>query len=366
MRRTPRLFVPLVLVMLLAACGNSGGNANSASTAASASSSTQSAGTGSSPSQLADEPTLEDLYQEALKEGGEITWYEAMPADQAAEFLPIFEKRFPGMKVQQVDLTADEAVAREIAEKRAGRVVADVTSGTIGSLIEGERQGVYLKYSPPEAAAMPEGFKGPDWTARDVQSLIIAWNTNLVPEAEAPRTYADLTDPKWKDAIVGEPRDYNILLGLANKFDGDHKQAEDLIRKIAANNPRFVNGHSSLADLLTAGQAKVCFSCYAHHYPPRIAKGAPVDYSLDEGVANIVFAAVLDGAPHPNSAKLFLRWQLSEEGQQAAAKVGLTPALPSVEPIEAVRADPLYPVSPEDYVKWPEAKDLWEEIFALR
>ncbi len=58
-------------------------------------------------------------------------------------------------------------------------------------------------------------------------------------------------------------------------------------RKIAANNVEFHSGHSQLAELLVAGQAAVCLTCYSHHYPSRIKKGAPVNYMLSEGVASI-------------------------------------------------------------------------------
>ena len=60
-----------------------------------------------------------------------------------------------------------------------------------------------------------------------------------------------------------------------------------LMKKIAANNPEFHKGHSQLAELLIAGQAAACFTCYSHHFPGRIKKGAPLNYMLTEGVAAI-------------------------------------------------------------------------------
>jgi ABC-type Fe3+ transport system substrate-binding protein len=63
-----------------------------------------------------------------------------------------------------------------------------------------------------------------------------------------------------------------------------------------------------------------------------LVKGAPVDHMLSEGIADIIALAVLKGAPHPNTAWLFTRWALSEEGQKAYSLGGRTPAHPKVEP----------------------------------
>jgi iron(III) transport system substrate-binding protein len=368
--------------MLVGACTGGTGASTTPSTAASTAPSTApstpeaSATAGASgseapesegPSAGAGEPTLDELYEEAKAEGGEIVWYAAMPPANADIFIPIFEERFPGMDVQQVDQTAEESLARAVAEKRAGRVVADVFGSQVTVAVEASKQGILLNWSPPEAEAMPEGFKGADWTAADIQSLIIAWNTDQVPETEAPISWDDVADPKWKDGVIAEPDNYHILIALAEgKFGGDKDAAVAFLREVAANNVQFHSGHSNLAELLTAGQAKVCFGCYSHHFPPRIEEGAPVDYALDEGVANIVTASVLDGAPHPKSAQLFVRWALSEEGQQAYATAGRTPALPTVDPELPVRAETLYPVGPEGFAEYPDAQDLWKEIFQLR
>ena len=107
-----------------------------------------------------------------------------------------------------------------------------------------------------------------------------------------------------------------LLIGLAKyKFKSDEK-AIALMKKIAANNPEFHKGHSQLAELLSAGQAAACFTCYSQHFPPRIQKGAPLNYMLTEGVASIGATAVFKNAPHPNTALLFARWISSQEGQK--------------------------------------------------
>ena len=136
-----------------------------------------------------------------------------------------------------------------------------------------------------------------------------------------------------------------------------------MLKRIAANNPEFHKGHSQLAELLVAGQAAACVTCYAHHYPVRKRKGAPVDYMLTEGTGDIDATAILKAAPHPNTALLFARWTASEEGQKVFAQGGRLPAHPKVEPVEKTRPAKVYPVGEQDVKDYPKYEKMWKEIF---
>ncbi len=115
---------------------------------------------------------------------------------------------------------------------------------------------------------------------------------------------------------------WNCSLGSPGTSLRTTKRPSDYLRKLAANNIEFHKGHSELAEFLVAGQAAACVTCYAHHYPPRIKKGAPLGYMLTEGIATITANALAKDAPHPNAARLFYRWSASEEGQKAYAAGG--------------------------------------------
>jgi len=70
--------------------------------------------------------SLDELHKLALKEGGTLNFYGTLAQINAEKILPVFEKRFPGIKVNHVDATADKLAARAITEARGGRVLADV------------------------------------------------------------------------------------------------------------------------------------------------------------------------------------------------------------------------------------------------
>jgi iron(III) transport system substrate-binding protein len=302
----------------------------------------------------------------ALKEGGTLNFYATLAQINATKILPQFEKRFPGIKVNHVDATADKLAARAIAEARGGRTIADVFQGAIENAVQIYEQGLLMEKLPPEAGEYPDNLKGSYWIANNLIFLIGAWNTNLVKKGDEPRSFEDFADPKWKGRLIAEPRDAEVLIGLArHKYRNDEK-ALAVFRKIAANNVEFHRGHSQLAELLVAGQAAACFTCYSHHFPSRIKKGAPLGYLLSEGVATLSPTAVFKNAPHPNTAWLFARWAASEEGQKSYAVGGRTPAHPRVEPLDKIRPEKIYPIGAAELEEWSRYEKTWKELFKLR
>lgn len=310
--------------------------------------------------------SLDALYQRAKKEGRVVVYAAASTSTEQIVF-PAFEKRFPGIRVNHVNATADKLVARAIAEARGGKIIGDVLSGTLNYVAQAREQKLLRDITLPEAGAYPAALKGDDWVATDTEYFIAAWNTSRVKKADEPKTFEDLGDPKWAGKLSAEPRDFQVLLGLAKyKYRNDDKAIE-IFKKIAANKPEFYKGHSQLAELLMAGQADICVTCYAHHIPPLQKKGAPLQIMMAEGVGRIGgTVTVLNGAPHPNAGLLWARWLISEEGQKIFAQAGETPAHPKVEPLEKILPAKTYMLSADDTKEYPKYEKLWNEIFQIR
>jgi iron(III) transport system substrate-binding protein len=310
--------------------------------------------------------SLDDVYKKAQKEGGTLNFYGTLAQINAEIIFPIFEKRFPGIKVNHVDDTADRLAVRAITEARGGKVFADVFQISLENLVQLNEQKLTLDQTLPEAAAYPSNLKGSFWLAGDLVIITAAWNTNQVKKQDEPKQFDDFADPKWKGKLIAEPRDVELLMGLAgHKFKNDEK-AINLIKRIAANNVEFHKGHSDLAELLVAGQAAACITCYAHHYPRRIKKGAPVGYMLTEGIATITATALPKGAPHPNTGLLFARWSASEEGMKVYAQGGRNPPHPKVNPVEKIRPEKIYPIGIAEIKNWKKYEKIWKDIFKLR
>ena len=314
---------------------------------------------------MAQTESLDELYKKALKEERVLNCYCTLAQINAEIIYPLFEKRFPGIKINHVDATSDKLAARAITEARGGRVIADVVEFGLEDINKIHAQGLILEKVPPEAADYPANLRGTYWAANNLIFFVGAWNTDKVKKVEEPKFLDDFADPRWNGRLIAEPRDYEILIGLTHKHKSLEK-ASAILNKIAANNVEFHKGHSQLAELLVAGQAAACFTCYSHHYPARMRKGAPVNFMLSEGAAGIIAVAVLKGAPHPNTAWLFNRWAASEEGQKVYAQGGRTPAHPKVEPTEKIRPKAIYPIGVEDLKQFSKYEKIWKEIFKLR
>lgn len=308
--------------------------------------------------------SLDELHQRALAEGGTLSFYATLSQDNKA--VPAFEQRFPGIKVQHIDSTGDKLVTRVVTEARGGKVLADIFQSSVDYMYQVNQAGLFAQETPPEALALPEEFRGSYWSGTFSNFDVPAWNTNLVRPDEAPRVFEDFADPRWQGRLIIDARSADVLMSLAVRKYGSDEPAIELFRKIAANNPEFHRGHSELAEMLVAGQAAACPTCSAHHYPARMKKGAPVDYSLAEGVTALSGNAILKDAPHPYTAMLWARWSVTEAGQQAYAETGRVPALPSVPPIEKLRPERTYTLTPEDHASLSKYERLYKEIFGLR
>ena len=77
-------------------------------------------------SPLAQVESMDETYKKALKEEGVLNCYCLLAQINAEKIYPVFEKRFPGIRINHVDATADKLAARAITEARGGRVIADV------------------------------------------------------------------------------------------------------------------------------------------------------------------------------------------------------------------------------------------------
>jgi iron(III) transport system substrate-binding protein len=310
--------------------------------------------------------TLDEVYQKALTEGGTLNFYGTLAPNQASKILPVFEARFPGIKVNQIDATSDVLATRAITEARAGKNIADVFQASLETAIRIHEQGLLLEKLPPEAEVYPSNLKGSYWLAGEFDFIIAGWNTNLVKKQEEPKQFEDFAEPHWKGRLVAEPRDAELLIGLANHKYRSEDKAVALLKRIAANGVEFHKGHSQLAELLAGGQAAACLTCYSHHFPVRIKKGAPLGYLISEGVGAITATVVFKTAPHPNTAWLFYRWVSSEEGQKVFSAAGRTPAHPKVDPVEKTRPERIYPITDSDYKQYSKYDKIWKEIFKLR
>lgn len=137
--------------------------------------------------------TIEELYRKAAQEKT-INFYGTLAQVNAGKILPVFEKRFPGIRINHVDITSDSLVARATAEARGGKTLGDIFQAPLETAIQMHDQKLLLEVTLPEYSSYPAIMKGSYWVASNLQFIVVAWNTNFLKKAD---------EPKWIDECHG-------------------------------------------------------------------------------------------------------------------------------------------------------------------
>lgn len=285
----------------------------------------------SSPAAKAQDKALVD----AARKEGEVVWYCTLVRNQAARPLAeAFERKYPGIKVRLHTGTQNDVLLKLLDEGRAGGPRADVSHGgsAFGALM---KAGLVERYAPAAAAGYPSDYKDPNgyWTAEVLSFLVAAINTESVRPDEAPRSYQDLLDPKWRGKIAwstqmtqGGPPGF---IGTVLQSMGEGAGMEYL-RKLSQQ--RIVNVPANqrvVLDQVIAGQYPIALATFNHHSAISAAKGAPVQWLKIEPVtATIDTIFLMKNSPHPNAGKLFIEYVLSKDGQNVFREADYIPADP--------------------------------------
>jgi iron(III) transport system substrate-binding protein len=226
--------------------------------------------------------------------------------------------RQPGEKIR----------TRILTETRAGKFFWDVVSFNHLDMDALAQEGLLAAYASPETrSGFPGGAVDPAgrWAAIYVRQYVIGYNTRSVPQPEAPKSWEDLLEPRWKEKFAMDESDVEWYAAMLDYLGGEKGAA--FMRSLARQNPQFRRGHSLLAKLLIAGDFPLALVHAAEMDEARRA-GAPVDWvkTLDPVITSPSQVAVSARAPHPNGARLFVDLLLSAEGQALIRDRGRVPA----------------------------------------
>lgn len=263
---------------------------------------------------------LEKIIEQAKKEG-KLVFYAVLSAPESQGLLDGFQKKYPFIQAEQFRLGAEKMRTKILTEAKAGRHVFDAVSINVvesGVLLS---QGLLAPYKAQAREAIPDGLKDYEgyWTAIYVRQFVLAYNTRMVSAREVPKDWWDLLDPKWKGKIGLDQEETEWYAALATYWGKE--KAQKLIKGLAAQAPSVRRGHSLIAELASAGEFPLTLA-YGYRIEELKAKGAPVDWigTTDPVVTSPSVISVSSRAPHPNAARLFLEYVLSNEGQALLAK----------------------------------------------
>ena len=157
--------------------------------------------------------------------------------------------------------------------------------------------------------------------------LVYLFNTKQVSRAQAPKSFDDLLQPKWKGKL-GMDQDADDLLAALLDYYGDDK-GKQITRSLAAQSLHIRKGRTLVSQLVAAGEFPVQIDAHHHEAVALRKAGAPVDYIFPEPFVPVksVSSFVLSRQPpHPHAAALLVDFMLSKKGQEIAFKQSRWPA----------------------------------------
>jgi iron(III) transport system substrate-binding protein len=270
-----------------------------------------------------------DALVSAAKAEGSVTWY--APSSQASidRVAEAFQKKY-GISVQGLRFASAELLQRYSAEADSGKLVADVISpsGDLTTFLADAARKNWVDANASEnvpvvkANEFPAKFKAnPNAPVLNVAPWLIAYNNKLLKPEEAPKTWTDLTNPRFKDKLmVLDPR---AAAAYYDVFDLLHKTyGEGFFEQLRANNPRFYQGGVPGNQALGAGEGAVLFPTSASLAGEVAKSGAPVAMvqpDLSVGIESKLVISARGKSPHPNAGLLLANFLMSREGNQVFA-----------------------------------------------
>ena len=278
---------------------------------------------------------LSSLVNNAKQEK-EVVWYTTTSAGDNQAIVAGFTKKYPFLKVQVLRSTGEKLRQRVLTETSAGQYFSDVLS--VSSMEMGllKSRNLLQPYDPPEAESYPANAKDKEksFTAIYARNFVLGYNTAMIPEKDRPRDWPELLDPKWKGKFGIDEEEFEWY-GTLIDYWGREKTAK-YMKALAAQQPTLRRGHNLLAQLLAAGEFPVAI-VFPFEIEQLKRRGAPVEWSnaSDPIVTSINVVAHSVKAPHPNAARVFINYILSEEGQTVIKNVSRVPVRPGVKPTVA-------------------------------
>lgn len=312
---------------------------------------------GHEPARAADPAVVE-----AARSEGTLNVADSAPGENFQKFMAAFHAKYPFLEIASGFFSAPtgRVLARVNAEIDAKHVSFDVMlAANVAAWVQMTHDGKIMQYVSPEYAAFPAGAKQDGyWAASQAIGVIPVYDKNVMTPPDAPKSWSDLLLPRFADrkmaiqnAAAGTQFNWTYLLERA--------LGPDYITKFAAQKPVVMATGAQMVDGITRGE--VLLGAALDHwrgFGPAVEQAGLVAVYPAEGMPlTLAPVGIIAGAPHPNAAKLFIDFILSQEGQRLldTELYGMYSMRPDVPPPAGQKSlaetHPLLPTDLDDYLK---------------
>jgi len=262
----------------------------------------------------------------AAEKEGKVVWYASVDVKVAEAVKKAFKEKYPKIDVD-VERSGSERIFQRInQEYQSGIKNADVVNSSDAShFLFWKQQGWLAKHVPPDTAKYPatgkdaEGFYFP-WRA---SLSVMGYNTNLVPEKDAPTSYADLLDPKWKGKMAKAHPGYSGT-ALTGTYAISKAIGWDYLEKLSKQGIQQLQSTTATPKSIASGERAVMVDGNEYNMFMEIQAKSPVKIIYPkEGTPFITSpTAIFKDAPHPNAARVFQNFIYTAPVQQLIVNEG--------------------------------------------
>src|SRR5262245_40205643 len=262
----------------------------------------------------------------AAKKEGKVAFYTAMDLQFAERLGRTFEQKFPGIAVR-VERSGAERVFQRIDQEYASRIhaVDVVNTADQAHCIIWKRNGWLEHYLPEDVARhFDKAYYDSDALHVTTRVLVspLGYNTNLVKKEDAPKSFADLLDPKWAGKMVKAHPAYSGTI-MNSTFQVARDIGWDYFEKLAKQRVMQVQSATDCPKKIALGERAVMVDGAGYLVIRDKEAGKPVEvvYPTEGTPLATSPSAVFARAPNPNAARLFFNWMQGRDGQQMLVDV---------------------------------------------
>lgn len=269
------------------------------------------------------ELAVPQAWLDAAEGEGAVRINGAWDDDQFQQLVTPFKERYPFVEVEYTRGSFDNRVTRPILAFRQGRHIVDITTGFTGATGLFTDANALVDLSDlPSFDSVLEDVRSPNgtWVAHQLRYWCLAYNTDEVDGSGLPDTW---------EGIVGNP---NLLDGTLAMNDramtwmlplwaawGDEKSTAFITGLFEENNPaQRKEGVNAMTSLTAAGETLVSLPAADYRVFQNASDGGAIAWHCPEPIpVSVSEVGIISNSPQLNSAKIFVNWLLSSEGQIA-------------------------------------------------
>lgn len=310
----------------------------------------------------------------AARREGRVVFYNNLQPNGIEPLLQLFREANPGIRTEYIRLGSGPLIERFQTEFNAGRNIADVLITFPDERVtEGLERGWAQRWSPPELPNFPPAIvrAGAAFALHQSRECII-WNRGLVRDADAPKEWEDLMDPRWRGRVGMNPpwRSVSVQQIVAYWEDIGIRDAAERLR---ANQVRFFEGSGGIIQAVVRGDVRVA---HLTDLPlnPMLEDGAPIGFVYPASGTTVSSGVILAAAraPNPNAARVFVNFLMTAPGQEALQRLaGLPVTRIGAPPLSKLPATSQLPrVIEGESILTPERQTRmishWRTVFGIR